>query len=356
MRGDGRIFLRGQTFWCSFYVRGKGEQRESCKTTDPKRAEKYLKARIKAVHRSELDLTKPFLTVADHKRTIADLMTALATNFELRGKLSSQNKSIIGRVKKDFASIRATALSAEHVASYVRDLLAEGYKNATINRLTTVLRQAFKLADLPCPKVVKLSEVDNVRTGFFTNSEIRRIMANLPADLSDFVLFGWSTGMRLGEIKSLRWADLEGDVLTLRAENAKTGHSRLIPLEGELADLMERRKAARQGCTPLIFHRQGRRVGNFRKSWKKACRMAGVPETRLFHDLRRSAMRDLVRSGVSQAVAMSISGHRTTSMFQRYNITDEADQRRALAQVREYRLESADEKEQEPVRASITIN
>jgi hypothetical protein len=86
MRGDGRIFLRGQTFWCSFYVRGKGEQRESCKTSDQKQAEKYLKARIKAVHQAELDLTKPFLTVADHKRTVADLMTALETNFELRGE------------------------------------------------------------------------------------------------------------------------------------------------------------------------------------------------------------------------------------------------------------------------------
>jgi integrase len=268
-------------------------------------------------------------------------------------------------VKRDFASIRATALSAESVASYVRDLLAEGYKNASVNRLTTVLRQAFKLADLPCPKVVKLYEGDNVRTGFFSNSEIRRVMANLPADLADFTLFAWCTGMRLGEIKSLRWPDLEGDVLTLRAENAKTGHSRVIPLEGELLELIERRKKARavktgSGITlaDLIFHRNGRKVGNFRKAWKKACRLAGVPETRLFHDLRRSSIRDMVRSGVSQAVAMSISGHRTTSMFQRYNITDQADQRKALAQMQEYRLLAAKETEQEqPVQVvSTAIN
>ena len=82
----------------------------------------------------------------------------------------------------------------------------------------------------------------------------------------------------------------------------------------------------------LIFHRQGRPIREFRKAWRTACRIAHVPG-RLFHDLRRSAVRDLVRSGVSQTVAMSISGHCSPSMFRRYNITDEREQRQALQQV-----------------------
>ena len=57
---------------------------------------------------------------------------------------------------------------------------------------------------------------------------------------------------------------------------------------------------------------------------------SGLESAELFHDLRRSAVRDLVRSGVSQSVAMSISGHRTASMFSSYNITDDRDQRKAL--------------------------
>jgi hypothetical protein len=83
--------------------------------------------------------------------------------------------------------------------------------------------------------------------------------------------------------------------------------------------------------------------------------MAGVPG-RLFHDLRRSAVRDLVRSGVSQAVAKSISGHRTDAMFSRYNISDVTDQRKALARVQEYRLESAKEAEQRATATSAAIN
>ena len=79
----------------------------------------------------------------------------------------------------------------------------------------------------------------------------------------------------------------------------------------------------------------------------------GEPEvrvpSRLFHDLRRSAVRDLVRSGVSQSVAMSISGHRTASMFERYNITDDRDQRQALQKVQQYRKGRRSEADRERV-------
>ncbi len=56
------------------------------------------------------------------------------------------------------------------------------------------------------------------------------MIANLPEYLRDFVLFGYLTGMRRGEIASLEWADVDGDIITLRGENAKTGESRTVPL------------------------------------------------------------------------------------------------------------------------------
>src|SRR5205807_1083881 len=146
------------------------------------------------------------------------------------------------RVKQDLGSVRALDLSKEAVKLYMRNLLESGLRKATINRFAQTLRRGYTLAELPAPKIDLLDESDNVREGFFGETEIRRVMANLPTDLADFTLFAWLTGMRKREISSLRWADLDGDVLTLRAENAKTGRSRSIPCEGELLELLERRR------------------------------------------------------------------------------------------------------------------
>jgi integrase len=280
------------------------EQRESAKTADEAQARKYLQKCLKKVHAHEEDPSKPFLTQHDRRRTIADLMNALETNFKLRGKASPQNLCNIRRVKHDFGNTRATMLSAEIIAEYIHDQLNKGYRKATVNRWTETLRQGYALAGLPAPKIIKLDETDNVRRGFFSETEIRSLIGSLPIDLADFVLFGWCTGMRKGEIASLRWEDLDGDLLTLRSENAKSGEARTIPCEGELSELIARRRERRslpgEGGTvtmcDLIFHRKGKPIREFRKAWRTASRIARIP-SRLFHDLRRSAVRDLVRSG-----------------------------------------------------------
>jgi len=183
-----------------------------------------------------------------------------------------------------------------------------------------------------------------VRQGFFSDAEFRKVAANLPTHLQDFALFGYLTGWRKGEIASLLWDEVEGDVIRLRAEHSKNGESRIVTFEtGELAELMARRQAARGVPTPTgvalakyIFHHKGEPIGDFRKAWATACKLAGV-EHRLFHDLRRTAVREMLRSGVHESTARKISGHKTASMLQRYNIQSESDIREAM-QLRETRI------------------
>ena len=92
----------------------------------------------------------------------------------------------------------------------------------------------------------------------------------------------------------------------------------------------------------LIFHHNGNPIVDIRKAWKTACKKAGVPGL-LFHDLRRSAVKNLDEAGVSRDVAKSISGHKTDAMYTRYNIADIKRKRKALELVQEFREVQASE-------------
>jgi integrase len=361
MRGDGRIYQRGQIFWVCYYLRGK-QFRESADTRDAKTAEKFLRARLKEVHADEIG-AGVFTTPKARRLTIHDLLEALKADFELRGKASPQNLSHLRRADHDFGNYLAMGLTAERIDAYKKDRLANGDRPATINRPLQLISQAYGLAAKRshlsrAPHIEFLSEKGNARKGFCEETEFRKIYRFLPDYLRDLALFAYCTGMRFGEVVSLKWKFVKGDVIELQAEDAKGDgddeNARLIPMVGkDLAGIFERRKSARQvkaGDTTrlasLIFHHNGNPIVDIRKAWKSACKKAGVPG-RLFHDLRRSAVKNLDEAGVSRDVAMSISGHRTQAMYTRYNIADVKRKRKALELTQEFREAQGAEAAQE---------
>jgi integrase len=101
----------------------------------------------------------------------------------------------------------------------------------------------------------------------------------------------------------------------------------LLPHRASRQLEFSRRLSERSG--PYVFHRDGKPVHDLRGSWKKACRAAGLGST-LFHDLRRSSVRNMERAGVPRSVAMQLTGHRTESIYRRYAITNEADLSRGV--------------------------
>lgn len=402
MRGDGRIFPRKDTaiLWCAYMVRGK-EVRESTGEVDERKAGKYLKRRIREVE-NDKDGIRQFVgpqaqrimvscgvISAQQRAQDCDCLTcALQRDLRLRGRLDAPVSSLLKRLHTDFAQRHATSLTAQKVDAYIERRLAEGAANASVNRITQVLGQSYNLAIrqkrlTSAPFIRRLSEAGNVRQGFSTSADFEAILSNMPDNLRDFTTCGYRTGMRSNQIRMLLWEDQDDncDVIRSRATNVKNRESHSIELDEDLKALIERRRAARKVTrpdgtvflSPYIFHRNGKPIGDFRKAWQTACVMAGLGrflcrdcevtldaerkcpdcgrkwnqkvqpryEGRLFHDFRRTAVRDMVRAGVPETVAMSISGHKTRSMFDRYNITDGRDQREALEAVKAYREQQA---------------
>jgi len=352
-RGSGRIYRRGSIWWASYYRNGV-ELRESTgiRVDDSseraaRRAVAFLKDRTGEVT-AEKKGGPAFITTRQQRITVAELLDALEADYRLRGIYNARVASHIKQVREHFAFWRAVAVTAEDIDSYIADRRAAGRSDTTINRETQPLAKAFKLAIerkhlSTMPKIRHLSEGCNARQGFFTDAEFRSLVDGLPSYLQDFARFAYLTGWRKGEIASLRWEDIDGDAIRLRAENSKNGESRIVTLDGELAHLIERRKASRQVKTQnggsmlssLVFHQRGNPIMDFRKAWASACKLADV-QGKLFHDLRRTAVRNMVRAGVPERVAMSISGHKTRSIFDRYNIVSERDLREAMLRTQSY--------------------
>jgi integrase len=347
-RGDGSLIrVEGQANWFSVIcVRGK-QHEISTGTPDLKLA--------KRVHRQKLDELaadrqglKQFTTPQHRQLQFASLLDDLVSDYRVRRvKSFGSVLSHLKPLREHFGDWRALEITFRAIEAYITQRRGARKSNATINRELELLRRALRLAHdrqlLPSIPKVRVLPEHNIRQGFFERADLEAVVTALPAYLRDFTRFAYLTGWRKGEIISLRWSDVDRDAgaIRLRPEAAKTGRGRTVMLEGDLAELIDRRWQARLlesdgdvRISALVFHRDGEPVGDFRKAWATACRAVGVP--RLFHDLRRTAARNMVRAGVPERVAMAVTGHVTRSMFDRYNIVSEDDLRMAAQKTTMY--------------------
>ena len=356
MRGDGYVYRRGERWWAGYYRDGTF-CREPAKLADTegvlrpakneREAQRFLRARIKAV------LGGRFLGPQEERITAGEILDAVEQRAESK-KLRSLRKirSHAKAVRKTFAFTRAVDVSTGDIEQYIKERKDAGRAEATINRELEILRRAYRLAVkgklLSAARVpdVELLRLDNIRQGFFERAEIEALLRRIPdRDLQDFIEWGFRTGQRKSEIAKFTWdmLDRSGSIWVLRLPGAiaknKTGRS--LGLAGETRTIMERRLARRRLDCPLIFHRTskgkaGQSIKDLRCAWRNALEAAELPRDRLFHDLRRSAVRTLIRSGVDPSVAMKASGHKTRSMLDRYNIVEETETAAALVKADAY--------------------
>lgn len=259
-------------------------------------------------------------------------------------KMNGRNtKKLEARIKNHLTSVfqkrRLNDITSAELTAYAVKRQGEDATNGTINRELALLRRVYTLAKqsgklLHAPHVPMLREA-NPRSGFFDDEQIAAVISHLPDHLKPVVRFGYSTGWRVSEVLKLEWrqVDMKAGEVRLDPGTTKNREGRVFPFTGELRDLfkalhVDHDALKKRGTIGrYVFHRANtpnQRINQLRKPWATACKKAGCPG-RLFHDLRRSAARNFVRSGIPERVAMRLLGHKTRSIFDRYNIVSSGD-------------------------------
>ena len=334
-----------QNWWIKYYRNGR-PIRESTGTNKETEARRKLREK-----EGDIAAGRPVIPHADRVR-FEELAADFLNDYRVNGKRSLERaERSVKQLKGCFAEWKALSITTPAVRAYIAKRQEEGAENGTINRELAALKRMFSLALqaeklLRRPYIPKLAE-DNVRTGFYGEVEFLALYEALPAYLKPVAVFAYTYGWRVkSELLGLTWerVDLAAGTVRLDPGTTKNRDGRTVILTPDLrAVLLEQWK---QACAivkkrnpeatardiveavPWVFHRSGKQIRDFRGAWATACKKAGLTG-RIPHDFRRTAVRNMVRAGIPERVAMMISGHKTRSVFDRYDIVSEADLRQA---------------------------
>jgi integrase len=208
------------------------------------------------------------------------------------------------------------------------------------------------------PRFTLEDERPFARTGFVGDDVFAKVLVELPDYLHPISVCAYNSAVRVGELKKIQWSQVDFEAGLIRIKETKNGAPRTIPFIGAMEEHLRGAKAARDefyADCEWVFSHLGAQIRSFKGAWLAAVTRAGYPDL-LFHDFRRSGIRNLKRAGVSDSVAMKISGHKTRAVFDRYDIVDEEDLTDAAAKIKAFRQTREDQKEGASPKSTATIS
>jgi integrase len=336
------------TYWIYYNNRGKQikENSHSAKEAD---AWKLLKKR-----HGEMAEGKPVGPDVT-RTTFEDMAAMVVADHKANGRRSTcRTKVAMDHLREYFGQDRAIDITGDRITAYVARRQEENAAGATINGELSALSRMFVLAiragkAIQKPYIPRL-RVNNARKGFFEAEQFQALLRHLPDDIKPVAVTAYVTGWRVHDeilTRQRHHLDLKAGWLRLEPGETKNDEGRNFPLVPMLRAALEEQarktealQKAEGRIVPWLFHRKGKPIKKFRTSWIKACKAAGIPG-KIPHDFRRTAVRNLERAGVSRSDAMSMVGHKTQSVYQRYAISDEKSQKEAATKLQ--RLHEADQ-------------
>jgi integrase len=281
-RGTGSLKLRGKIWWIVYSHERRVD--ESSHSSNIDQAKKLLAKRLGQLASGQ------FAGLAPEKTTIADLADLVIQDYEhaRRRSLAMVKYRIKLHIRPELGFVRAARFGPSQVKKYVAIRRRQGAQEATINRELAIVRRGFTLAsqcDPPLvthvPYIEKLYE-DNVRQGFVEHDQYRALLEKLPPHLKCLLVVGYHVGCRLGELRKLRWeqVDISTGEIRLTKGQTKGKAPRTAPIYADMVYWLKFQREARDqefpDC-PWVFHYLGRHVGTHVKGWNGACEAAGLP-------------------------------------------------------------------------------
>ena len=319
---EGRL-QRTATWHLKYYVRGKAV-RVATGTENYDEALAMLRKKMaEAPHRHT---EEPSLVKMDQ------LFDLLVEDYRYNARKSAYDTRlrVDSHLRPFFGERKAQSITTTVLREYVDCRRRQKAEAATINKELAWVRRAMKIgAKREPPLVMRVPEfamlpVDNAREGTIEHEQYRAVRDALPAYARIALVIAYHTGARKGEIRAIQRdkIDLKAKRIQLPGRVTKNGRPRYLPIYGDMEAELDMALASGDRKCPFLVQEKGRPVFDFEKAWSRACKSAGVTDA-LFHDLRRTAVTNMIEAGLSEKEAMEISGHKTRAVFDRYHIVSE---------------------------------
>lgn len=334
-KGCGLQFKKGddRVYWIEYYVNGI-RKRERIGTSR-KLAELTLgKRKVAIAEGRKLDILK-------EKRITFKELTQDYLEYARKNKRSYERDEIsVKHLLNFFGNVCVKDITPRKIELYMETRLNQvkgtgtTLKPATVNREIACLKHLFNRAirdekiEFNAAAKVRLRPENNVRDRVISHDEFQRLFNCSPEYMKPVLLTAYYTGMRRGEILNLKWdrVDLKMGFIRLRSEDTKTNEGRSIPLHPVLIQLLKDTKL-RYLKHDLVFTRNGEYIsplGSFKEDFRKACKKAEIDNFH-FHDLRHVCINNWRQAGHDYFKIMKATGHKTITVFKRYNTVDDEE-------------------------------